>query len=205
MEYQRSPRFQPKIDPRVRSPPESCSDLNKLHHRHCKFFKSGKCNWGWGCRFLHGNSIHDDPRRAEYRGPIVDFTQFPRPILSSPAFPSSKTEDQTRNKILRNPVVQIVASGVHSLSAANSLQKSLFQNHIDVLSTPTVYLQLTEAKSQFDGSKSDFLVYVDTTGLIVYPSGVQLNQQNLSRFIWNKWNIKTNNLNSDNLELFFFF
>ena len=173
----------------------------------CKFWKFGKCNWGWGCRFLHGNYLSDDPRRPEYRGPPVDFTQFPRPISSSsPSFYHS--DDQIRSKPIRNPVVQISISNDKCFKLATTMKELLLRNNIDVLQEPTFQILTHEtATTNIDQHKADFIMFIDTNVIIMLMSesnkvnSVTVQHQLVVEWIHRHWRSMNNNLTVEELEL----
>lgn len=196
-------------DPRTfRSPPaDESNETVKLHQKPCKFWKFGKCNWGWGCRFLHGNTLADDPRRPEYRGPAVDFTQFPRPMATSPISQLSHTDDQSRIKQIRNPLVEIVASGNQVFTIANAIKDSCLRNFIDVLffngtpENPFPIMTSEAAKEKIASNCSDFIIFIDFNIIILYPDSISVTQQNIAEIIHRRWDIMNNNLSLDQIEL----
>lgn len=201
--YRRPPQTP---DPRVKSPQtDDVSEASKLHQKPCKFWKFGKCNWGWGCRFLHGNSQADDPRRPEYRGAAIDFTQFPRPIASSPHFNMASplhVDDQSRMKSLRNPVVEIVISNEYSTDLAIQLRETFLRSSIDVLLTDAIMmLSSNAAKDRFQAHNSDFMLYIDQSHIVAFPDSVPVTQSNVVDYIHRQWNIMNNNLTIEQIEL----
>ena len=196
-------------DPRsFRAPPgEEANETVKLHQKPCKFWKFGKCNWGWGCRFLHGNTLDDDPRRPEYRGPAIDFTQFPRPMATSPISQLSHTDDQSRIKQIRNPLVEIVVSGNQGFALASVIKDICLRNFIDVLyfkattENPFPIMTSEAAKEKISSKSSDFIIFIDFNVIILYPDSVSVTQQNISDVIHRRWDIMNNNLSLDQIEL----
>jgi len=193
-------------DPRVKaSPQEDSKELVNLHQRPCKFWGVGKCNWGWGCRFLHGNSFADDPRRPEYRGPAVDFTVFPRPIISSPAFSSSPpmhTDDQTRVKTLRSPVAEIIMSNSNLALTFNSVKESLLANGVDLfIQKEPLIMALQDARTRLEKHFSDYLIYIDVSGIVVFPEIDTANVTLLPLLLTRHWSSLNNNLSIEQTEL----
>lgn len=194
-------------DPRVRIPvQDDATEAAKLHQKACKFWKFGKCNWGWGCRFLHGSTHAEDPRRPEYRGPAIDFTQFPRPIVSSPHFNMSSplhADDQSRVKALRNPVVDVVLSGPAVIPAATQLRDTLLRNNCDVINLPeqAKYLTAADIQARYMQNLSDYIVFIDLSGITVYPGSEMVSPANAADYIHDNWDIQNNNLNLEQLEL----
>ena len=190
--------------------PEDQSDPSRLHQNPCKFWKSGKCNWGWSCRFLHGATVDEDPRRPEYRGPPVDFTQFPRPIISSPHFSVSSpihNEDQSRVKPYRNPCVEIITSAPNLKSQLPNIKDNLMRSCIDILYSTAPCMTINGVKdyiknrNETGAPMSDFIVYVDLTGLIIFPGEISTSSMNAGNVIQNSWDIRNNNLGLEQLEL----
>lgn len=189
-------------------PHDDLSESSKLRMTQCKFWKFGKCNWGWGCRFLHGNTLSDDPRRPEYRGPPVDFTQFPRPVLtSSPSFFHS--EEQLRSKPIRNPVVQISISNENCTKFASTMKELLLRNNIDVLQEPNFQILTHEtATSTINQHKVDFIMFIDTNVILMLSStdsgttdSVSVQHQLVVEWIHRHWRSMNNNFSAEELEL----
>ena len=187
----------------------------------CKFWKSGKCDWGWSCRFLHGVATNDDPRRPEYRGQPVDFTKFPRPISASSPYLNSnqqsmsaalntiRAEDQSRFKLLRNPVVDIVSSSPALNSQVQSCKDLFLKNNINILySDSSKYYNLNKTKEQFelDDSNSDYVLFIDISGTyLLLPDHktdpIPCTLSNICETILNDWDMRNNNFTLEQLEL----
>lgn len=202
---------------------EQTADPSRLFQTPCKFWKIGKCDWGWSCRFLHGASPDDDPRRPEYRGPPIDFTQFPRPIVSSsPHFNISSpgmmgyggmstslhAEDQSRVKKFRNPCVKIVSSTASVKGQVQSCKDSLLRSSVDVLlSDSSNYMTLNEAKERFEKEEdSDYVLFIDISGMnLLLPDHaadpVPVTNNNAMVVIQNDWDVRNNNFTLEQLEL----
>ena len=199
---------------------EQSIDPSKLFQIPCRFWKTGKCDWGWSCRFLHGTAVEDDPRRPEYRGQPIDFTQFPKPFnLSSPhinpaqqsmsaVLNTIRAEDQNRFKILRNPVIEIFSSAPTVSSQVQNYKDLFVRNNINVLKTDsTSYLPLSKIKEQFefDDSRSDYILYIDISGLYLllpdHSEPVSCTFSNICMVILNDWNTRNNNFSLEQLEL----
>ncbi|EAX93195.1 hypothetical protein TVAG_199690 [Trichomonas vaginalis G3] len=179
-------------------------DFPKLNLTPCKFWKLGKCDWGWSCRFLHGDSVEDDPRRPEYTGPPIDFTKFPRPVVSSPHYNAQSplhAEDQSRVKPFRNPVVDIIMSNPSFSSQLLRIRDTLNSNNIDTLISEDLYMTIDQAKLRFEDQLSDYILYIDQAGMTIIPDSTECNLQNMSQFINNSWMTKCNNYSLEDLEL----
>jgi hypothetical protein len=198
-------------DPRMRQQQEEDpSDPSRLHQNPCKFWKIGKCNWGWSCRFLHGAVPEEDPRRSEYRGAPVDFTQFPRPILYSPHFSSAQSfhvEDQSRTKQYRKPVVMFAVSEQSVKVQISKIKDSLIASGVDILASDFNTMTTDEVKEACDTDshatklKFDYIVYVDLFGITLYPDGVSVKLTNIGAVIQNSWDMRNVNLGLEELEL----
>lgn len=188
-------------------PHDDSSDSSKLRMIQCKFWKFGKCNWGWGCRFLHGNVLSDDPRRPEYKGPPIDFTQFPRPMTSSsPSF--FHPDDQIRSKPIRNPVVKITISNENCIKLATTMKELLLRNNIDVLKETNFEILTHEtATSNLDQYKADFIMFIDTNVIIMLMSesgkvnSVSVQHQLIVEWIHRHWRSMNYNFTAEELEL----
>lgn len=207
-QYARMPPRTP--DPRTYRPViTDDSDAPRLHQKPCKFWKFGKCNWGWGCHYLHGNTLADDPRRPEYKGQAIDFTQFPRPVAASHFSPqnAAPTEDYSKAKPLRNPTVEVIVTNKLCFPLATSIKNICLQNYINILyykSTPNdLFYQMPpeKLKSKIESKRSDFIIYVDSNNLTLYPDSISITQQNLADVIHRRWDILNNNLTVDQIEL----
>lgn len=205
--YARRPNRQ---DPRAKpSPVEEIVDSPKLHQVQCKFWKIGKCNWGWGCRFLHGPSVTDDPRRPEYRGPAVDFTQFPRPMAGGHFSPQSPlhTDDQSRVNQIRKPVVEIIISNSQGMRIAQDLKTRFFNSAINVLcssSDGNIKYQMMSSEqvaARHEQGESDFIVFVEATAIRLFPGEQQVTVASCCDVIKRKWDVMNNNLTAEELEL----
>lgn len=179
-------------------------DFPKLNLTPCKFWKLGKCDWGWSCRFLHGDSVEDDPRRPEYCGPPIDFTQFPRPVISSPHYSAQSplhAEDQSRVKPFRNPVVEIILANSSMLSQMTRIRETLNNNCIDTLQSSDSYMSIDQAKNRLELEQSDYIVFADPTGMLILPDSIQCNIASMSQIINTNWYAKYNNFSLEQLEL----
>ena len=195
-------------DPRSTKPvaSEDMSEAAKLHQKPCRFWRIGRCNWGWGCRFLHGTSTSEDPRRPEYRGPAVDFTQFPGPMAAGHFSPQSPlhADDQNRTKPIRNPVVKIVIGSQQAGQYVRQVQEALLRASVDVLreggdgDTPMTKEQVNEKLQQ---KHSDFILFLDVGGFYLFPDEVPVTIQNVGEVVKRKWDLTINNLSADYIEL----
>ena len=204
---QRNNIIHPKTpDGRIKSIiPDDLTEASKLHQKQCKFWKFGKCNWGWGCRFLHGNSLSDDPRRVEYHGPPIDFTQFPRLAHFSPQINISSplhSEDQSRVKTLRKPIVEIISESKNYFQTYLIIKDNLLLNGIDIYQNiEFLILSNEEVKLRLEKKLSDYIIFIEGINISVYPNSEILNTKNLCSFILKDWKFKNDDLNSDQIEL----
>ncbi|EAX95107.1 hypothetical protein TVAG_033270 [Trichomonas vaginalis G3] len=179
-------------------------DFPKLNLTPCKFWKLGKCDWGWSCRFLHGDSVDEDPRRPEYTGPPIDFTQFPRPVVSSPHYNAQSplhAEDQSRVKPFRNPVVEIILANTTFKSQFSRIRDTLSSSCIDTLSSTDMFLNAEQAKARMEEDQSDYILFVDQSGYTIIPDYIQCPLQNVAQIINLNWAAKCNNFTLEQLEL----
>ena len=181
--------------------PDDLHETSKLHLKTCKFWKSGRCNWGWGCRFLHGDFLNEDPRRPEYRGKPIDFTKFPRPFnANSP--PHSHFE---KRPPLRAPVVEIGISDISLEKVGFAIKDQLLRGSINVLQTQinnkfnVITHDLVNEKLSSNGA--DFFIFIDTNAFILFPGNANVQQHSICEWIRHKWNSKNNNLSPDEIEL----
>ena len=198
---------------------EQSIDPSKLFQIPCKFWKTGKCDWGWSCRFLHGAEFEHDPRRPEYRSQPIDFTQFPKPFsASSPhlsqqqsvsaALNTIRAEDQTRFTVHRKPVVEIFPSASSVSGQMQNFKDMLLRNSINVLaSDSTRFYTLNKIKEQFehDDTRSDYVLYIDISGLYLllpdHSEPLSCTSSNICMVILNDWNTRNNNFSLEQLEL----
>ena len=159
---------------------------------------------------MHGSVPEEDPRRAEYRGAPVDFTQFPRPIVSSPHFaasPSYHVEDQSRVKKFRKPVVSFAISNLSLKVQISNLKEILLTSCIDILSNELQTMTTNEVKDLFKGDdpkkvpQSDYIAYIDLSGITLYPDEIPVNSANINMVIQSSWEMKNLNLSLEQLEL----
>lgn len=198
--YNRPPRTP---DPKFRAPSQE-DPAERLHQIPCKFWKYGKCNWGWSCHFLHGDMPEDDPRRPEYRGPPVDFTQFPRPVISSPHFMNSSPmhiDDQNRVHPYRNPVVEVIISQPGLKVQLPSIKDQLQACGIDILYSDAPPMTKEKAAERMNEKLSDFILYIDFSGILLYPGAIPITTVNAYNTIQNEWDFKIINLSQEQLEL----
>ncbi|KAH0791026.1 hypothetical protein GPJ56_005161 [Histomonas meleagridis] len=192
-------------NPRVRTAPDRTTSTSRLHLRQCNFWKYGKCNWGWSCRYLHGNTLADDPRRPEYRGPPVDFTQYPRPLPTSPRFNYSPgnfhADDASKMVALRNAVVEIVWTNETDRKFGKSTQELLLRNSIDVLQRDSHLVNPDQLNDMIEQKDSDFIIYIDNSVINIYPQGIAVQQSKLVDYIHRHWDEESNNLSPDQIEL----
>lgn len=198
----RSPRTP---DPRFTKPypSDDMAEATKLYQRPCRFWKIGKCNWGWGCRFFHGSSCQEDPRHPDYRGAAVDFTQFPRPAAAGYFSPQSPLhpEDQSRVKPLRNPVVQILIACPQAGQSASQFKEALLRGGCDLLGEEPLQSTREKADEKVVEKAADFFVFVELGRVVVLPGEAPVTAQNVADVVKRMWDITNHNLSSDYIEL----
>lgn len=185
---------------------DKISSTSRLHMRQCNFWKFGKCNWGWSCRYLHGNSLQDDPRRPEYRGNAVDFTVFPRPVQMSPRFFGTygnniHVEDATKLIQLRNPVVDVVCIDDSDCELVGTIKELLIKNGIDVLINDKNKMSRDEIKQRVEDEIADYVVLAGAISIIIFPQGINIEKGKLPDYIMKNWETRNNNLTPNQIEL----
>lgn len=197
MSQNRNQNFRQQNDVRGRSNQDDINEIVKIHMKPCKFWKAGRCNWGWGCRFFHGENGSDDPRRSEYRGPPVDFTQFPRVGTN---YVNQKNQNSVVCTTLRKPCVQIYFTS--SFVQSRALQELCQKNGIDVLNVDQrIYYDNETIKNKVKENLSDYVLLVDNNEVTVYPSDEIMASKLIPEWIKNDWNKRNYNLSLGQLEL----
>ena len=198
----RAPRTPDARSPKAAAA-EDMSDATKLYQKPCRFWKVGKCSWGWGCRFYHGATCQEDPRHPEYKGGAIDFTQFPRPV--TPGHFSSQSplhlEDQTRVKQLRSAVVQIFIAVDQVASTADQFKEALLRGGVDVLGAAPIVGAHEQADARIGERATDFVVLVELSRVVLLPGDVPVTVQNVAEVVKRRWDIANHNLGVEYIEL----
>ena len=117
------------------------------------------------------------------------------------------TDDQSRVKQIRNPLVEIMISGNESVQGAKRVKEMCLRNNIDVLlyrgglneEFPT--MSLDDAKQRVLLKMSDFVIFIESNNIVLLPEAVAINQNNMTDVIHRRWDSMNNNLSPEQIEL----
>jgi hypothetical protein len=115
--------------------------------------------------------------------------------------PLHQVGDQSRLQQYRNPVVEIIISSYKLKNQISNLKDKLLTNPIDVLYSNDLVMSLNDVKDYYAKGNSDFIVYIDVSGFLLLPKGINVSLSSITNIIIDEWNFKNNNLTLEQLEL----